>query len=268
MNPHDLVFEELKTLIHSRKSIVYDIEFANRVVQMLEKESNFFFGEFSRPFLQTIALKIAHEKSYRELMGFYYEYVSAPLLKDERGIETPRFKLLAGYKGQRGAHLYTYVMVCTWRKAIKYFDRKKPGSLVLGNKESYDFEKSFKEDFECSPLDFLSCSQNKKEEIGWEILNAFFYEEVECEEVHLIRIKKIKKAFSWLQEKDRLVLQYLVIEDKSGLEAFELLQHYLRPKSKTEILEEWNDKQKQNTMSLWKTRALKHLERIIKEIKI
>ena len=118
---------------------------------------------------------------------------------------------------------------------------------------------------ECSNLESFYESNN--EEIGWEILNAFFCEEVESEEEHIMRIRKVKKAFNWLKEKDRLVLQYLVIDDKSGLEAFELLKRFLRPKSKTERIENWNDIKKQNTMSLWKTRALTHLENIVRNIK-
>ena len=264
MNTTELSFVDLKKLISCRRDIIYDIEFAHRVAERWESESDFFFGEYSIPFLQDIAFNIAHESSYRAITGFYYDFVSSPLLTVQ-GSEIPQFHLLRGYKGQRGAHLYTYVMVCTWRRAIRYFDRKKPGSLVLGGKESYDFTKSFLTKLECTDQESFFSSQN--DEIGWEILNAFFCEEVGSEEEHIMRIKKVKKAFNWLKEKDRLVLQYLVIDDKSGLEAFELLKRYLRPKSTTERIENWDDIKKQNTMSLWKTRALKHLESIVRDIK-
>ena len=119
MNTADISFDELKKMISHRQDIIYDIEFAHRVAERWELESGFFFGEYSIPILQDIAFKIAHESNYRAITGFYYDFVSAPLIKVQ-GIEIPQFNLLRAYKGQRGAHLYTYVMVCTWRKAIRY----------------------------------------------------------------------------------------------------------------------------------------------------
>lgn len=258
----NLSFEVLKRKVVARDNVSYDIEFARRVANSMRLESSFFFGDFSRPFLSIIANKIAHEKSYRDILGFYYDFVSEPIIESEQGVNIPHFKLLTGYIGQRGAHLYTYVMVCTWRKAIKYFDRKKPGSLVLGGNTSFDFEDTIQGLVESSEDKQYRDKQDA--DFGWEILNAFLYEDIGIDEEHQARIKKVKKAFNWLQEKDRKVLQYVVIEDKSGLETFELMKQYLQFKSDKIDVENWDDKKKQDRVSLWKIRAIERLEVIVK----
>ena len=263
MELQELSFEELRTRVLFREGIKYDLEFARRIADRKERESNFFFNEYSVPFLQDIAVWIAHEDSYRAVLGFYYDYVSAPLEKNDDDILIPRFRMLRQYDGRRGAHLYTYVMRGTYREAIRYYRKDKPGSLVVGPKEPYDFERAFMNRIGCENEEAFIHADN--DEIGWEILNAFFYEEADSEAEHEQRIKKVKKAYDWLQEKDRLVLQLVVIEDKSGLEAFEQLKQYLRPKSKNEVIDEWSSKKKQDTVSLWKTRALEHLEAIVKD---
>lgn len=261
MSLTDLSFQELKKGILSRRDLSFDFEFARRVVERMEPESEFFFGEFSIPFLQSIAVSVVHANSYRDILGFYYDFVSAPLTEDENGIEVPYFKVLRSYDGRHGAHLFSYLMSITRREAISVYCKPKRGDLVVGRSRPFDFERAFLKKINCENEEAFLSAEN--EEIGWEILNAFFYEDVESEEEHLIRIQKIKKAFGWLQEKDQLVLQYLVIDEMSGLKAFDLLMSYLQPK-KAGMVEFWSKKKKQDTMSLWKTRALAHLETIVK----
>lgn len=263
MNIQDLPFEELKKRILSRDNLIYDIELARRIAERKEPESTFFFEAYSIPFLQDIAIWIAHENSYRGVLGFYYDYVSSPLVTNEYGLRVPQFRLLRQYKANNQAHLYTYVMVCTQREARRYFGRKKPGSLIVGETKSFDFERAFLNKIDCEDETAFLHSDN--EEIGWEILNAFFYEDVVNEEEHAKRIEKVKKAFDWLQEKDRLVLQLVVIEDKSGLDAFKQMKQYLSPKSRDNDVDKWDDKAKEDTISLWKTRALRHLEAIVRD---
>lgn len=261
MSLTDLPFQELKKGILSRRDLSFDFEFARRVIERMEPESEFFFGEFSIPFLQSIAASVAHANSYRDLLGFYYDFVSAPLTEDENGIEVPSFQALRSYKGRNGAHLYSYLMSITWRHAVYVYRKPKRGDLIVGRTRPFDFERAFLNKIHCEDQEAFITAENK--EIGWEILNAFFYEEAESEQEHRIRLEKIKKGFDWLQEKDRLVLQYLVIDEMTGLKAFDLLKSFLRPKMAGTV-ELWSDKKKQDTMSLWKTRALAHLETIVK----
>lgn len=263
MDIRELSFEALKEKVTQHSGLVYDFEFARRVAERMTLESEFFFGKFSEPFLNDFAIWIAHENSYRDLMGFYYEYIASPFIENEVGVNIPEFNVLRKYDWRRKARLYTYVMTCTYREVVSKYRKKKPGDLVVGGKAPFDVEVLLLKRFQCDNLnDFL---RSENEDIGWEILCAFFYDEDKDEIPFELRKKRIKKAFEWLQEKDRKVLRLLVTGEKSGLEAFEVMKSYVKPKYRGDDVDEWSDKEKQDTMASWKYRALERLEKLYKD---
>ena len=75
---------------------------------------------------------------------------------------------------------------------------------------------------------------------------------------------RMKRAFAMLKERDQKVLEYLVIEKMSGIDAYMLLESFVHPQAKDgltsdEVKAQWTLKQKQDVVSLMKGRALKHL---------
>lgn len=255
--------EEIIERIRNRSSLVFDAEFARRVAEMYRIESEFFFGVFSKPFLEDFAIWIAHEKSYRDLLGFYYEFISAPIVEESNGMGVPQFKCLRQYDFRRGAHLYTYVMVCTYRQVVRCYRKKKPGDIVVGRNASLEDEVTLLQRLKCKDWDDFLHSNNA--DIGWEILCSFFADEDESELSFEMRKKRMKKAFDWLQEKDKKVLKLTVLEGKTGLEVFERLKSYVKPTREGDDVDEWSDKKKQDTVSGWKTRAMKRLRIIYKD---
>lgn len=80
----------------------------------------------------------------------------------------------------------------------------------------------------------------------------------------------MRQAFLKLNDRDRLILKYLVIEKISALDAFELLDDYINPRPKfnmtsSEVKASLSVKQKQDAISLLKGRALLKLQELYTE---
>ena len=74
----------------------------------------------------------------------------------------------------------------------------------------------------------------------------------------------MKQAFAMLKARDQKVLEYMVIDKMSGIDAYVLLESFVHPQAKdgltsAEVKAQWTLKQKQDVVSLMKGRALKHL---------
>ena len=87
-------------------------------------------------------------------------------------------------------------------------------------------------------------------------------EVIETHEEHEAKITKVIRSFELLPEKDRKVLEYLVFDKMSNIDAFDVMKGYVQPKPGSKPIEEWNNKKKSDTVSVWRDRALIHLEDI------
>lgn len=75
---------------------------------------------------------------------------------------------------------------------------------------------------------------------------------------------RMKKAFTQLSERDKLVLIYLVIKKISAIDAYPMLEDMIHPLAKNgmtsdQVKANWTVKQRQDAISLMKGRALDHL---------
>lgn len=257
----NLSYDDLIAKLKKKSHIVYDLEFARRITSNQKKEVNYFFDPYSVPFLDNIAKTIAHESGYRDILGWYNDFVSPPYIDNK-----PQYGKVASYKGENFAHLYSWMIRITTNEAYKEWDPKKKGKLSLGRTESHDFESPFLKRKGYEEEEFFS---SEDPELGWEVLTGFITDEVaETPEEHEAKITKVIHAFELLPEKDKVVLEYLVFDKMSNIDAFELMKGYVRPKPGSAPIEEWNNKKKSDTVSVWRDRAFIHLEDIYNDPRI
>ena len=251
----NLSYEDLVDKLKRKSHIVYDLEFARRITSNQKKEVNYFFESYSIPFLDNIAKTIAHENGYRDILGWYNDFVAPPYI-DNR----PQYGKVASYKGEKFARLYSWMIRITTNEAYKEWDPNKKGKLSLGRTESHDFESPFLRRKGYEEEEFFSTEDS---ELGWEVLTGFITDEViETHEEHEAKITKVIRSFELLPEKDRKVLEYLVFDKMSNIDAFDVMKGYVQPKPGSKPIEEWNNKKKSDTVSVWRDRALIHLEDI------
>lgn len=251
-----LSYDDLVDKLNNKFHIVYDLEFARRITSNQKKEVNYFFDTYSVPFLDYIAKTLAHENGYRDILGWYSEFVSSPYIDNK-----PQYGKVASYKGENFAHLSTWMIRITTNEAYKEWNPNKKGKLSLGRTESHDFESPFlrRKGYE-EEEEFFSTEDS---ELGWEVLTGFITDDVvETPEEHEAKITKVIHSFELLPEKDKMVLEYLVFDKMSNIDVFELMKEYVKPKPESAPVERWNNKRKSDTVSVWRDRAFNHLENI------
>lgn len=223
-------------------TIEADITYANLVVVNNPIAVKHFLNQYSMPFLKYIGREIVRvspvilisgEADYTlPIMGEYYEFISAPNIN---GI--PGWRKLFLYEGKNGSRLYSYVSTITLRYFISVQSRRKKQSSILTS--FYEGEKI--------------------ESVEMEVLmdyNGFERDKI------MHQSDEMRNAWQKLPERDQKVLECLVVDGISGLEAFQLLSPYLNPKLNIPI-DDWTTKQKQDAMALLKQRAKKHLRQLI-----
>lgn len=238
------------TNLKSKKgNIDEDKIFAKEIVYNNQIATTFFLGDYSTPLLRYIASAILrlehffdHVEPYQNIMGDFYTFIAAPFT----GIDNnPQWHKIDLYKGENKARLYTYVS----RITIRFFIKNKK-EYAVRDKKSVDV------------LEFVDYGALLKGE----------YIEEESAEDNIQPLQKLRKAYLKLKERDRSVLQCLVLEKMHWAEAFEILRIYLDPlgpdkswegwsyeQKQNAIDEFWDNKQKQDAMAGLKKRAIEHL---------
>lgn len=216
---------ELKLQMKKDPDYAANKELANRVVQNNSEAVNYFLTDLSEPIVKHIEFDIMK----RDVYGDYYIFISAPI--NEESI--PQWKKVSQYKGDN-CQLNTYVSCIACRHFCKIAQKEKEDNLRNGDMIEY---------------------------VDYESLLGYDYHDEEESETSI----RMRKAYNNLSEKDREVLRLLLIENKSGIDAFPALSQYITPKPKEgmtseQVKESWSTKQRQDAMSLLKGRALDHLK--------
>ena len=241
-------FESIKRDVNGKHpTFEYELEFIRRIT--LKENSitsltarNFFLKEYSTPMLSSIAADLFH-CGYKEIYGEYYEFIS----QENPETKVPFYKLTL-FQGKNNSNLKSYTSTITTR----YFTNKKIVDDKTKNK---------------TRLVSIDEGQTLKTDVfgGEAIYNPWFALLLDKEvKKDGVLETKVNKAFAELPEREQLVINLMVKDNASGLEAFEDLKDYLNPREDNPI-SEWDDKNKQDAMALLKGRALKHLKKILRK---
>lgn len=227
-----LPLEQLTLSLSSDLNYRANYELAQRVVRNDKKAVNYYLGVLSLPIISHIEKNIIH----RDILSEFYEFLSNPFNKQ---LDIPEWHKVALYKGE-SCRLDSYTSLITTRHFCKLAEKERN-----------------RENSECDLIDFvdyqslLDCANND-----------------EAKDLTIgSKLWKARTTFDKLNERDRLVLLYLVIEKRSALEAWPLLEPYIKPRkigsmTSEEVKSLWTDKQKQDGLSLIKSRAIKNFIKI------
>ena len=257
----DLPLAEICAHLRAREgSVGENLRVVRSVVENNPKAVRYFMHEFSVPILRYIANNVfamesdsEYGESYLQITGAYYEFIASPFEPDND--PKPKWHRLSLYKGKDDAQLYTYV----FRITLRYFIRNKD--------EFVNKEKNANGLLEYVDYEAL---------LGYDIAEE---EEMSAEEIEEA-LKHAREAFDLLNEKDQEVLRIMVMEKEHWSEAFDLLREYLDPlgpknawqswsfeEKQAAIDQYWTPKQKQDAISLLKTRAISHLTDLYNQLK-
>ena len=239
---NSLSFDVLKKM----QDVNADLEIARRVVKNDSLAVNFFLEEFSIKILDYIGKNIMCRPPVLvkgvycyspTVTTEYFEFIGAAF---HDGI--PTWHKIELYKGtvsdKRPARLYSYVSTISMRYFVKL-------------KKKEDNEKKHANSSFCVI-----------ENVGLDILNKYSgFDEIEIGEV-CDTDTEIGWAWKHLPEKDRVVLKYLVMEERNSLDVFDELIQYVDSKIPPSC---YTRTQRQNAMSLLKQRAKKHLRKLTEE---
>lgn len=225
-----------------QQNIFAEHEFVRRISNNAKQEVQYFLNEYSIPMLNSIGKDIHADVTvdtsgeilyYRSLMAPYYFFISA------RNLEWHKLCL---FKNKDDASLTSYLSCITSR----FFRREK----MKENNNS---------------LNKNSISVQENEDV------AILLEQREDidETIDPTLLSLALKAKDRLpDERDRKVIELLIMDDTDTLDAFEELSAYIVPK-KSPPIKDWDNKRKQNAVSLLKLRAKEHLriefQKLLKE---
>ncbi|MCM1317198.1 MAG: hypothetical protein NC241_03360 [Bacteroides sp.] len=210
----------------------------------VKEARDFFVDGFSARFLDNIARNICRLER-ADILGEYYEFISA----DGGATPTPYYKVSL-YKRKNDSRLDTYVARITARH---FTDAQKKHTRYLSSHTPFD---SFRTEINADD-DF---SKDEVTDNSWfalliadEDFSFFSANNIET-------ITKLNIALSQLDDRDRLVIQLVELNDVPLIEAFDELLPYMSFKKPVKTL---TRKDRQDAVSRLNNRAL---ERLAKKI--
>ena len=225
---------ELKKRLKNDTEYVANRELAKRIVLNETRAVHYYLAEIGIPIMKYIENSIMH----RDITAEYYIFLSSPYDAQE---EKPLWHPVELYKGIN-CLLSSYTSNITYRHFYKLANKERLISEKEGDLLEYvDYES------------LLLCESIPDEEDN---------SQIQC----------VRKAYQMLSERYRLILNCLVIEKMSALDAFPLLESYIHPRPKDgltsdEVKQSWTNKQRQDALSLLKGYALTNLQKNFELIK-
>lgn len=202
---------------------------------------NFLLDEFSRPFLESLSQHL-YGTSASELMGEYFDFISP--IGGEKKI--PYYKVYC-FSRKRDSKLRTYLATITARhftniRAKEVAKERMETSIDASDKiKSNIWESDLKENAWFS----LLLSEDRSE-------SGSVYDK--------ILFSRLEKAMSQLPERERKVLQLTVMDNLTGLEAFEELSGLMNSKRDQSIM---SKTEKQKAVAVLKFQAIAHLRKLM-----
>lgn len=214
-----------------------NLAFAQLVIAGEKHNTEYFFTQYSIPIIKWIVITVYSTADVNDVLyqfsGDYYDFVAGP------GVEsgTPQWYQLKRYEGRNGMKLKTWLE----KHGVQYFTDKKKKTQLRSKNESNVFEYF---DYEA----LLSIDRSVDDTVSEDLSDS-----------DLLNRRILRKAWDALSEKDKLVLQLLIIDKTPSLEAFEILKSHIHPAGGAEVMLTWNNKRKQDAVLVMKGRSLNHL---------
>lgn len=233
---NSMSLRELSGLLNSDKDYRANFELAQRIVRNNTKAVNFYLSVLSLPIISYIENQIIH----RDIWADFYEFLSKPF---NTYAAQPEWHKVDLYKGET-CRLDSYTSLITTRHFCKVAEAEREKNQSARNLiDNIDYE---------SILNCTAEDDSQEYEVG-------------------SKLWKAHKTFQSLCERDQLVLMFLEIEKMSALEAWPLLDPYIQPRAvngmtSEEVKHSWTAKQKQNALSLIKSRAILHFINIFNSL--
>lgn len=223
-------------------SVDANLQFAKLVIKGEPCNTKYFFGDYSYEIIKWIAITVFSVKAkfvddfIYTLYGDYFEFVANPIGDDNK----PQWYQLSSYKGYNNMKLKSWLM----NNSHQYFARKKKKEdlRALSEGEMLDFV-----DYEAL-VNLGDSQENLSDE--------------EC-----IYRERLNKAWSLLSDKDKKIINKLIIEKLNWKDAFEELKEFINPRDGRQVMESWTDKRKQDALAMMKIRAVQHLSKKFNEVK-
>jgi DNA-directed RNA polymerase specialized sigma24 family protein len=204
---------------------------------------NFFLNDFSRPFLEYLSQHLYGE-SYMEIMGPYYEFISPEGGNDN----IPYYKVYC-FSRKRDSRLRTYVSTITARYFTNLRAKEKARDDLQINIEASDHVKS-------------NFSDEDLKENEWFSLLIAEEDAREATIAYKLLWAKVLKAMSELPERERKLLQLTVMDNLTGLEAFEELADEMNSKKDQSKM---SVKEKQKAVAVLKHQAIARLRKLMEQ---
>ncbi len=215
------------------KDISANLEFARLVSSNEKYNVNYFFEGFSVPIVKWIAISLYPDKQVEYITPFilseYYFFVANPI--DDKG--KAYWYQLTSYKGLNDQKLKSWLM----HNSLQWFAKKRKKQTKLQKTES-----------------------ELLETVDYETLLMLGKDVPDLSDEELIYRHRLQRAWDSLSEKDKDVLQLLLIDKLYWADAFEELKVYIKPKDGPDAMEKWNNKKKQDALAGLKGYAIKHLQ--------
>ncbi len=202
---------------------------------------NFLLDEFSRPFLESLSQHL-YGKGANELMGAYFDFIS-PTGGEAK---IPYYKVYC-FSRKRDSKLRSYLATITARhftniRAKEVAKERMETSIDASDKiKSNIWESDLKEN------EWFSLLLSEERSESGSIYDRMLF-------------LRLEKAMSQLPERERRVLQLTVMDNLSGLEAFEELSGLMNSKRDQTIM---SKTEKQKAVAVLKFQAIAHLRKLM-----
>lgn len=202
---------------------------------------NFLLDEFSRPFLESLSQHL-YGKGANELMGAYFDFIS-PIGGDAK---IPYYKVHC-FSRKRDSKLRSYLATITARHFTNLRSKEVAKERMETSIDAADRIKSnfWESDLKENEWFSLLLSEDRSD-----------YDSV----YDKILLSRLGKAMSQLPERERKVLQLTVMDNLTGLEAFEELAGYMNSKRDQAKM---GIKDKQKAIAVLKFQAIAHLRKLM-----
>ena len=216
-----------------------NLRFAELVAEEEPMNSRYFWREYSKPILRWIAVSVysGHdiERVIPDIMTQYYMFVSNPFVGNKH-----HYYQLAAYKGLNDMKLETWLK----RNAKQHFVR------IAKKSEKHENESSDLIEF-----------------VDYEALLSMNSNEQGMSDEECFRRDCLKASWNLLSEKDKDVIDLLVIQKLYWEDAYAELNQYISPKGGRQVMEGWSNKRKQDALANMKARAIEHLVMKFNQVK-